>query len=46
LLTTDGDLVQSQNLRSDFALVPLSDLSVGVLWTDGVLRKTVFECQP
>ncbi len=27
----DTDLMQSQNVRSDFALVPLSDLSVGVL---------------
>lgn len=42
----DTDLMQSQNVRSDFALVPLTDLSVGVLWTDGLLRKTVFECQP
>lgn len=42
----DLDFMQSQNARSDFALVPLSDTSVGVLWTDGLLRKTVFECQP
>jgi hypothetical protein len=46
LLVTDVDLAQSQSARSDFALVPLTDTSVGVLWTDGHLRKTVVECQP
>ncbi len=38
--------MQSQNNRSDFAVVPLTETSVGLLWTDGVLKKTVFECLP
>ncbi len=36
---------QSVGARSDFALVPLTDFSVGAVWTDGSLKKTVFECQ-
>ena len=46
IATVDSDLMQFQNVRSDFALVPLTDTSVGVLWTDGHLRKTIVECQP
>lgn len=42
----DSDFMQSQNNRSDFAVVPLTETSVGLLWTDGVLKKTVFECLP
>lgn len=39
-------MMQPQSSRSDFAVVPLTESSVGLLWTDGVLRKTVFECLP
>lgn len=46
LQVVDTDLMQSQHSRSDFAVVPLTDTSVGLLWTDGLLRKTVFECLP
>ena len=42
----DSDFMQSQHSRSDFAVVPLTETSVGLMWTDGVLKKTVFECLP
>ncbi|MER2565285.1 MAG: putative metal-binding motif-containing protein [Myxococcaceae bacterium] len=42
----DTDLVQPQSSRSDFAVVPLTETSVGLFWTDGQLKKTVFECLP
>ncbi len=32
--------------RTEFTVVPLSDTSAGVLWNDGELRKTIFECAP
>lgn len=32
--------------HSDFTVVPLSDTRVGVLWTDGDLRRTVMKCGP
>jgi hypothetical protein len=32
--------------RSDFVVVPLDGARLGVVWSDGNLRKTVFQCGP
>lgn len=46
LQNTDVNLGQPTNQRTDFAVAPLSSSSVGVVWADGDLRKTIFECSP
>jgi hypothetical protein len=32
--------------RSGFAIVPIYDRTVGVVWTDGELKRTLMECAP
>lgn len=32
--------------RSQVVLVPLTDTTVGLVWTDGELKRTVVECRP
>lgn len=46
LQTYDLNLGQQFDLRTDVAVVPLTDTSIGLVWQDGDLRKTVFECAP
>ena len=43
---SDLDLAQPHTSRTDFAVVPLTSSSVGIVWSDGDLRKTIFECVP
>ncbi len=40
------DLGTSASARSDFVVVPLEGARVGVVWSDGDLKKTVFKCGP
>jgi hypothetical protein len=39
-------LLMSTTPRSGFAIQPMDSRTVGVLWTDGELKRTVMECVP
>ncbi len=47
----DGGIVSTSlpmasTLRSGFTVVPIDDRTVGVMWTDGELKRTLMECAP
>ena len=45
-LTTDVNLALDYGLRTDTIAVPLSDTRVGLIWSDGDLKRTVMRCGP